>query len=165
MEKNKKNKVNQAINFIEELSWLIERKNISLKEIPIILRENFKEDLPDQMNLFRNSIKKSTNRHFLVGVLPELFQDNEMFKNTSELLDFAESVLKISISRASKRSRNEYIGWIICEVTKLNDEQLFVLVDALSNIMGNETKLKQIKEAKKQPNFSWNDTILKLSKL
>jgi hypothetical protein len=38
-------------------------------------------------------------------------------------------------------------------------------VDSLEEIAGNDFKLKQIKEAKKQPNFSWNETISKLGRL
>ena len=81
------------------------------------------------------------------------------------MLDFAESVLELKVSRASKRSRNEYIGWIVCELSNLSDSQMISFVDSLEKIVGNELKIKQIKEAKKQPNFSWNDTITKLGKL
>lgn len=165
MEKTKKNKINQAINFVEELSWLLEnKKNISLKETVALLKDLLEGESIESVNMFNIKAKRS-NKHALVGVLPELFQDEELFKSTSEMLDFAESVLTIKISRASKRSRNEYIGWIICEVTKLNDSQLHILVEALENIVGNDSKIKQMREAKKQPNFSWNETILKISKL
>jgi hypothetical protein len=168
MEKSKKNKLNQAINFIEELSWLIERKKdkeISLKEISNLLRELIETQTNHSSRLFVNSKENKSNSHYLVGVLPELFQDEELFKSTEELLDFAETVLQLSVSRASKRSRTEYIGWIICEITKLNDNQLYFLVNALEKIVGSDIKIKQMKEAKKKPNFSWNETILMLSKL
>jgi hypothetical protein len=166
MEKNKKIKIDQALNFLEELSWLLENKrSISLKELPVFLREIIAQE--SHNNLWPKSHDKSikNNKHYLVGVLPELFQDFELFKSTSELLDFAESALNIKISRASKRSRNEYIGWIICEITLLNDNQLLSLVEALKNIVGSEFKMKKIKEAKKQPNFSWNEAIIKISNL
>jgi len=165
MEKTKKTKINQAINFVEELSWLLDSKKIiSLKDTVNILKEIIENDSTEHFNLFNIKSKRS-NKHVLVGVLPELFQDEELFKSRTEMLDFAESVLSIKISRASKRSRIEYIGLIICEVTKLNDGQMNILVEALENIVGNDTKIKQMREAKKQPNFSWNETILKLSKL
>jgi hypothetical protein len=163
MDKTKKNKINQAINFIEELSWLLEKKNLSLKDSVDLLRDLVNNS--EQVNIFVNTKAKRSNKHTLVGVLPELFQDEELFKSTSELLDFADSVLSIKISRASKRSRNEYIGWIVCEVTKLNENETSSLVGALEEIVSSEVKLKQMKEAKKLPNFSWNDAIKKLSKL
>jgi len=165
MDKNKKNKINQAINFIEELSWLLDnKKNLSLKDSVILLKELINNENSNQLGLFSDNIRRS-NKHVLVGILPELFQDEELFKSTSEMLDFAESVLKLKVSRASKRSRNEYIGWIVCELSNLNDNQMISFVDSLEEIAGNEFKLKQIKEAKKQPNFSWNETISKLGKL
>ncbi|MDD3939857.1 MAG: hypothetical protein PHF49_04415 [Patescibacteria group bacterium] len=165
MDKNKKNKINQAINFIEELSWLLDnKKNLSLKDSVILLKELIDNENFNQLGLFSDNIRRS-NKRVLVGILPELFQDEELFKSTSEMLDFAESVLKLKVSRASKRSRNEYIGWIVCELSNLNDNQMISFVDSLEVIAGNEFKLKQIKEAKKQPNFSWNETISKLGKL
>lgn len=165
MDKNKKNKINHAINFIEELSWLLDnKKNLSLKDSVILLKELIDNENSNQLGLFSDNIRRS-NKRVLVGILPELFQDEELFKSTSEMLDFAESVLKLKVSRASKRSRNEYIGWIVCELSNLNDNQMISFVDSLEEIAGNEFKLKQIKEAKKQPNFSWNETISKLGKL
>lgn len=165
MEKIKKNKINQAINFIEELSWLLEsKKNISLKDSVSIFKELIEGESSNQLNIFVSKAKKSRKRT-LVGVLPELFQDEELFKSTSEMLDFAENFLNIKISRAAKRSRTEYIGWIVCELSNLNENQMNIFVDALEDIVGNESKIKQIKEAKKQPNFSWNETISKLGKL
>ena len=166
MDKNELNKIYQSINFIEELSWLIDgKKNISLKELSFLLREIVENNSPYTNNKVNKKNVSRPNKHFLIGVLPELFQDSELFKSTSELLDFAESVLEIKpISRASKRSRMEYIGYIICEITYLKESQLKNLVNALENIVGNDIKLRQMKDAKKQPNFSWNETILKLSK-
>ncbi|KAA6321640.1 hypothetical protein EZS27_028733 [termite gut metagenome] len=73
-----------------------------------------------------------------------LFLDEELFKSREEILDFAETVLRLSISRASKRSRMEYIGWIVCEVTKLNDNQIteLELVRKLQSIVAGQTHLK-----------------------
>lgn len=160
--KNKSININQAINFIEELSWLIERKKgVSLTALTEFLRE--------KNNLMNSSIKVSSkgnsNKHILVGILPELLQNNEIFSNRDDLLDFAEQVFNIKISRKGKRSRTEYIGLIICEISKLNDFQLKEFVNSLSEISGSEIKLAAMKEEKKKPNFSWNETIIKLSGL
>ena len=154
-------KINDVANFIEELSWLLDKKkNISLKEVSSYLR-----DLNDYNSSFPK-LRKNENSHsrFLVGVLPSLFLDEELFKSRDEILDFAETVLNLSISKASKRSRTEYIGWIVCEVAKMNDTKLENLVEALENIVGDDFKMKEMKKAKKEPNFSWNDTIIKLGK-
>lgn len=161
MDKNKRNKINDVANFIEELSWLLDKKkNLSLKEVSSYIR-----DLNDNSNSFPK-LRKDENRHsrFLVGILPSLFLDEELFKSRDEILDFAEMVLELPISRAGKRSRTEYIGWIVCEVAKMNDIKLENLVGDLGNIIGDDFKMKEMKRAKKEPNFSWNDTIIKLGK-
>lgn len=163
MEKNKKLKINEVANFLEELSWLIEKKRtLPLKEISSYLRdiENINE-YPLKL-----SSKNDDNKHsrFLVGVLPSLFLDEELFKSRDEILDFAETVLYLPISRSGKRSRTEYIGWIVCEVAKMNDSRLFELVSELENIISDDYKIKEVKKAKKEPNFSWNDTIKKLNR-
>lgn len=163
MEKNKKLKINEVANFLEELSWLLEKKRtLPLKEISSYLRdiENINE-YPLKL-----SSKNDDNKHsrFLVGVLPSLFLDEELFKNRDEILDFAETVLYLPISRSGKRSRTEYIGWIVCEVAKMNDSRLFELVSELENIISDDYKIKEVKKAKKEPNFSWNDTIKKLNR-
>lgn len=163
MEKNKRLKINEVANFLEELSWLLEKKRtLSLKEISSYLRdiENINE-YPLKL-----SSKNDDNKHsrFLVGVLPSLFLDEELFKSRDEILDFAETVLYLPISRSSKRSRTEYIGWIVCEVAKMNDSRLFELVSELENIISDDYKIKEVKKAKKEPNFSWNDTIKKLNR-
>lgn len=162
MEKNKKNRLNEVANFIEELSWLLEKeRNISLKEISSYIREVY-----NSCDSYANiRIQNSNNKRsrFLVGVLPSLFLDEELFKSRDEIIDFAETVLHLSINRASKRSRMEYIGWIVCEVAKMDNSRLISLVSALENIIGDDFKIKEMKKAKREPNFSWNDTIIRLS--
>jgi len=164
MNKKNKNQLIQAANFIEELSWLMEsNKNISLKEISKIIREASDTSRNKQITISSKYSLKNANNQFLVGVLPTLLQDKELFKGNGEMLDFAESFLNLSPSRAAKRSRIEYIGWIVCEVSNLSNAKLDKLVQSLSKIVGDELKLKKMKEAKKQPNFSWNDAIQNLS--
>lgn len=162
IDQNKRKKITQAINLVEELSWLLDsKKSIDLKEIPSLLR-----NLLDNNSSVSGSDKFSSpnpNKNYLIGVLPNLFQDNDLFKTNIDLADFAETILNIPVNRAEKRSRYELIGLIVCEVTNLNESDLTNLVDALSKIAGSNEKLKQIKEAKKKANFSWNDAIKTLS--
>jgi hypothetical protein len=162
IDQNKRKKITQAINLVEELSWLLDsKKNIDLKEIPSLLR-----NLLDGNSSLSGNDKFSSpnpNKNYLIGVLPNLFQDNDLFKTNIDLADFAETILKIPVNRAEKRSRYELIGLIVCEVTNLNESDLPNLVDALSKIAGSNEKLKQIKEAKKKANFSWNEAIKILS--
>ncbi len=164
MKRYSKIKINEVANFLEELSWLLEKKRIaSLKEISSYIR-NIGENINDYPLNFSSRKDNNKHSHFLVGVLPSLFLDEELFKNRDEILDFAEKVLHLPISRLGKRSRMEYIGGIVCEVAKMSDSQLFDLVSELENILSDDHKIKEIKKAKKEPNFSWNDTIKKLNR-
>lgn len=164
MENSRKNKIKEAANFVEELSWVLEKKkkDLSLKDISNILRDI--SYIEENHNRLLTKSSSSPSSQYLVGVLPSLFLDEELFKNNSDLIDFAESVLDLSISKASKRSRTEYIGFIVCEIAKISSSKLSELEISLENIIGDSYKISQVKKAKKEPNFSWNDTINKLGK-
>lgn len=152
--------VQQFINFFEELSWLLD----SNKEL------NFK-NASKFLKLCRNSLAHGMNisdgtseAYNLIGVLPSLLKDNEIFQNNSQLVQFAEEVLEIKIPRWEKRSRNELIGLIICEVEEVNRERLNILTQWAANILKNKSQVKDMQsKAKTSGNlFSWNVTIQKL---
>lgn len=165
--KNKKTldstKLRHAIDFIEELSWLLESKSkLKLSEIPEILRSNL-----DTVNNVKNTTSKyispNPNIHYLIGVLPRLFKDTKIFQKNEDIVAFAVEVLKIEISRSDKRSRYELIGLIVCECNELDDNALEVLVNALSKITGSAEKINQMAKEKASVGFSWNETIRNLA--
>lgn len=161
---SRRKKLNQAINFFEELSWLFDsKKNIDYKEATFLLRNLLESN--SSISITDRFTSPNPNKNYLIGILPNLFQDSELFKTNVDLAEFAESILKISINRPEKRSRYELIGLIVCEVTNLNETDLTSLVESLAKLAGSNEKLKQIKEAKKQANFSWNDAIKTLSSI
>lgn len=162
MEKYNEKKINQAINLIEELSWLLDSKSIKFTDIPDLLRNTIVQENANSVGKKYNS--SNPNKNFLIGVLPNLFQDQDIFKTNNDLIEFATTVLKISISRAEKRSRYELIGLIVCDIRNLNDYELNILVDALAIITNSDEKLKKFKESRKKSNFSWNDAIIELNK-
>lgn len=150
----------QFINFFEELSWLLD----SNREL------NFK-NASKFLKLYRNTLahgattnSKASDAYSLIGVLPSLLKDNEIFQNNSQLVQFAEEVLALNISRWEKRSRNEIIGLIICEVEDVNKERLDILAQWAANILNNKNQVKDMQsKAKTSGNlFSWNETIQKL---
>ena len=153
-------KVNYAIDFIEELSWLLEsKKNLKLNEIPTILRSK----LLTLSNVTKSAdkyVSPNPNIHYLIGVLPRLFQDPNLFSKNAE---FAIEVLGIQISRVEKRSKYELIGLIVCEANTLNDKKLENLVNSLANITGSSEKINLMAKEKSLVGFSWNETIRKLA--
>ena len=158
----KRRKILQAINFIEELSWLFSNHSkIDTKEVPFLLRNLLESN--DDSSITSKYSSTNKNKNFLIGILPNLFQDSDLFKSNLDLSDFGSSALKITITRPEKRSRYELIGLIICKIAALNDSELLLIVNALSQIAGDEEKMKQLEEAKKDINFSWNETIQNLN--
>lgn len=167
MKKKLNNKVTerQLINFVEELSWLVEKydKNV-FSELYNYIQEKQNQQ-SSKGGLLAKSKGVAYSREYLVGVLPSLFQDMELFPSRDDILDFAETVLMLKPSRAARRSRTEYIGWIVCEVAISEDNRLDYLVDAFEKLLHNEKRLKEVKDSRKEPNFSWNDTISKLKEI
>lgn len=163
MDKNKIKKLNQAINMIEEISWIIENNPLKLKELPEILK--YTMNIKETNSIVSEKYKsKNPNKDQLIGILPNFLQDQELFKNNKDLVDFGENILKIKISRSDKRTRYELIGLIICDIRNLNDFELEKLVEALLLISNSEEKLINIKNKKNNnSNFSWNDAIFELN--
>lgn len=157
-------RIKYAIDFLEELSWLFEsKKKLDLSSIPTLLRKRL---VPDEAVLSSADgyISPNPNIHYLIGILPRLFQDEKLFSKNEDIAAFAKDVLNIDISRIEKRSKYEIIGLIVCETNNLNDLELNGMVDALARIAGSTQKLDAIAKAKASTGFSWNEAIRNLAK-
>lgn len=155
---NAKTNLSQTANFIEEFAWFLQsKKNINLEEAAQILR-----DISSNGKV--NGSTPPTKANELVGILPFLFQDKDLFKHNKDIVDFAEDLLGISTPSHAKKTRYGLIGFIVTEVTKLNKKELNKWINELSLISNDIGKLKEIKKAKKGINFSWNDAIANLNK-
>jgi hypothetical protein len=156
-------KVKYAIDFIEELSWLLDSKRkLKLSEIPSILRNHMIAD-DSVLSAANNYASPNPNIHYLIGVLPRLFQDTKLFPKNEDIASFAKDVLGIDVSRVEKRSKYELIGLVVCECNALNDSKLEDMVSALSSITTSSEKISRFAEAKELTGFSWNETIRKLA--
>ena len=154
-----KNKLTQTANFLEEFAWFLKsKKNIDLEESANILRDFSSNSL----NIDNKPTDSKVND--LVGVLPFLFQDKELFQYNRDIIEFAENLFNIKITRPDKRTRYELIGLIVTEVTKLNQNKLVKLIESISLISNDIEKLEEIKKAKKEINFSWNKAISNLNR-
>lgn len=141
-------------NILEEISWVLDGKSVNLKDMVKKLRQVGPAD---------TTLKNSSSVTHLVGILPQLFMDKELFEKNEDLLDFAEQILKLKAKRAGNRSRTESIGWIVCELANSDDCIRQDLVNALDSLLGNDEKKAQIKRDRKMPNFSWNEAISRLN--
>jgi hypothetical protein len=99
------------------------------------------------------------NKHFLIGVLPRLFQDTKIFPSNEDIAEFAQTVLRVPVTRYEKRSKYELIGLIVCQTNELDEEKLSNLVKALSVITRSDEKLKKVVEARRSGGLSWNEAI------
>jgi len=159
-----KTKVKHAIDFIEELSWLLDSKRkLKLSEIPEILRTQMQtsDSIIGAANKYASP---NPNIHYLIGILPRLFQDEKLFPRNEDVASFANDVLNIDITRVSKRSKYELIGLVVCKCNELDDSKLEEMVNALVLITDNSEKIEIFAEERKAIGFSWNETIRKLAK-
>ncbi|HMM31772.1 MAG TPA: hypothetical protein PKB13_08340 [Clostridia bacterium] len=157
---NSEHERQQFLNFFEELSWLLDsKKEINFKNASKFLKE------------YRNILAHETitsdresNEFNLIGVLPSLLKDGEIFQTNSQLVQFAEEVLALNIPRWEKKSRNEIIGLIVCEVEDVNKERLDTLAQWACNILNNKSQVRDMQSKAKTSGhlFSWNETIQKL---
>ena len=104
------------------------------------------------------------NKRFLIGTLPRLLLDRDLFPSNEDITDFAEVALRLEMTRTEKRARHEIIGKIVCETENLDEQQLTDLVRALELIVGNKDRLATMIEKKKLGTFSWNETLQDLLK-
>jgi hypothetical protein len=156
-------KIKYAIDFLEELSWLFEsKKKLDLSNVSELLRRRL-SPAESVVSGADNYVSPNPNIHYLIGILPRLFQDDKLFSKNDDIADFARDVLGINISRVEKRSKYELIGLIVCETNELNDVELDSMVKALAHIAGNTKKLDLMAKAKTSTGFSWNEAIRKLA--
>lgn len=149
------NKQKRILNFIQELSWVTENyKDIALKDI-------YKQ-LQDSGDNGTTAGKLKADTKYLVGVLPTIFQDVELFPKKEDILEFAKQELGIELNIQARRSKIEYIGSILCKVSNENSGKLQQLVETLDMLLNNESKMAELKRHRQEPNFSWNETIAKL---
>lgn len=103
------------------------------------------------------------NKRFLIGALPRLLLDRDLFPSNEDIVDFAAAALRLEMTRTvEKRARHEIIGKIVCETDTLDEQQLTDLVKALEKLVGNKDRLSMMIEKKKSGMFSWNETLQEL---
>lgn len=162
--KTNSTQLQRASMALDDVVWTLQKVNLGhLKDAAETLRSFLEKDISSSAvaSTYRSD---NPNKHFLIGVLPRLFQDKELFPQNDDIADFAATVLKLEMSRTEKRSRYEIIGKVVCETDFLDDEKLSLLVQALERLVGNNDKLAQMAERKRAGSFSWNETLQDLLK-
>lgn len=147
---------------LDDLAWMLQKVDIrQLKEAADLLRFSLSNE-DATSSVARTYESSSPNKHFLIGVLPRLFQDKDLFPQNEDIADFANTILKLSMSRMEKRSRYEIIGKVVCETDALDEIELSLLVRALEKLVEDKDKLAQMAARKREGSFSWNETLQEL---
>lgn len=150
----------KALNFLEELLWVFERFGISQakeyvnevkKELNSVKYSNFSLD---------EFTPKNPNQLFLIGILPTIFTNTDLFSSNKELAEFSKEILNIDIPRWNKQSRNEIIGQIICSISIADDVQLETIALALKKLQSDNIDTDKFLKIKiQEEKKSWNEII------
>lgn len=152
-------KLKKASMALEEFVWSLRGSKLDTLADAAELLSLLAQEREIEPHIAKTHKSRDANKHFLIGVLPRLFQDRSLFPQNEDIVDFAASALRLNMSRSEKRSRYEIIGKVICETDTLDEQQLTDLVKALEILSGNTDKLELMAEKKKSGSFSWNETI------
>lgn len=145
------NEILQLINKIENLMWNFEDEKKQIEK-------NIKK-IRNELSISNESKDNKNSKRSMIGFLPSLLQDKEFFKSNQDIIDFSNEVLSIPITAARKRSRNELIGLIVCEVELSDTKKLHFVNKFLSNIVDDTHLYQEIKIAKNVDNVSWAELI------
>lgn len=162
MKNSLKKDIKTLTNFLDEFSWIVEKyKDIDLNQLNKQLLENLDNRRTNNLSLFYS--EENSNKNYLIGVLPRLLQDKELFEKNMDLVSFSKA-LGIEVKFGEKRSRYEIIGAMLCQISELNDENLDKVVVAIEAINNDQTLLKNLKYLKKnEVNYDWNLIIQELN--
>ncbi len=150
----------ESLSFLEDLCWLLEsKKNLNFSEVAKTIND-MRSVVEDKANKnIQNEAKKLEED--IIGILPKMLVDSTLFKTNKSLSQFADEVLNIEIKNWEKRSRNEMIGVIICQIQDSSTKLKGVSVYLLENILQNKDEFVKIQKDKENGNnqFKWNDAI------
>jgi hypothetical protein len=147
---------------LDDLVWTLQKIDVNqIRTAAEAFRASLiaKDDTSAVAKTYRS---KDPNKHFLIGVLPRLFQDKALFPQNEDIAEFAANALGLEMSRTEKRSRYEIIGKVVCETDALDERALTTLVRALESLVGDKDRIHQMVERKRAGSFSWNETIQEL---
>ncbi len=153
---SKKNRrdLEKALNFLEDLCWLLDSGK----------KNNYSEIIKLISDLKNNNSSLHNDTEELVGILPKLLTDTTLFDTNRALAQFSDEILGVEILNWHKRSRNEMIGVIICKVQESAEIRNGISSYLLTNILENKEKIKKLQKETEDSNniFLWNDAIHKI---
>lgn len=163
MDKINSKDLKKLINFLEEFSWISKKYNsIDIQRITNGISELEYASSNDKS--FYNIKYKNQEKVFLIGCLPSLLMDRELFVKNKDLSDFA-GIIGVDINQPEKRSRDEIIGKIICSIQDESSKYSTNEISQLIYKLTNDTSIIENMKFEKRllsDNYNWNDAIRNL---
>lgn len=149
----------KAVRFLEEFSWLLDRyADVDLRRLARLLER----PRLDQISELKDFVPRNPNQLLLVGVLPGMFTDENLFPSNEDIAEFAEKVLDLRLLRWTKKSKFELIGLIVCNLTSADDEKLSRVANALRLIASGDTRARHVITRGRLNRKGWNEIIQEL---
>lgn len=149
----------KTLDLVQELLWALQsRPQSEIKEGLNFLQKSLAE-----MDSDRPRPKGRRYLSSLVGSMPIILADTDLFPSNEHIAKFADEALEIHISRWEKRSRYEMIGMLVMETIRLPDAQVRDLSLFLDSVSMGSKRLESIKRQAQHVGFSWNTAIRTLS--
>lgn len=152
----------KTLDLVQELVWAIRSRPPDELAAGV---KHLKKVARDQSLLVSAKSTRDARRNAkaLVGAMPLLLSDMDLFPSNEDIAKFALEALMIEIPRWEKRSRYEMIGMLVMETIKLGDSELRAVARFVSSLGGGGRALDSFKKKSRQTGFSWNEAIRSLS--
>jgi hypothetical protein len=142
--------------FIEELSWLL----TNFEDLDFRALASFAAEGTASKQTPATSAKNRRNETItLLGRLPALFMDEDLFPTNEDIAEFAKHALAIDMRRWQKKSKHELIGQIVCNANLLDTHRLKQLVAAVGNLQDGKSQTRSLVQSQRRSGVSWNEVI------
>ncbi|WP_424682711.1 hypothetical protein [Frateuria sp. YIM B11624] len=156
----------KTLDLLQELVWAIRSREANELSSGVsylrnlTLQEKLEKRKPEKK---ASLVERRSDLKALVGSLPLVLADAELFPSNEDIAKFAQEALRIQISRWEKRSRYEMIGMLVMESMSASPARLREVAGLLNRISEESDSMDEIKRSARQTGFSWNEAIRKLS--
>ncbi|MBL8309007.1 MAG: hypothetical protein JNL19_01155 [Burkholderiales bacterium] len=156
----------KTLDLLQELVWALQsRESSDLLSGVSHLRQLAMKDRTERRAHDKRLPVHARQRDLkaLVGSMPLVLADAELFPSNEDIAKFAVEALQISIARWEKRSRYEMIGMLVMESMNASPQRLREVGRLLNKISDESESMAQIKLNSRQTGFTWNEAIRSLS--
>lgn len=151
----KRNDPKALARFLEELSWLLSSyEDLDFKALPAILQPKSGANRRET-----SAAKRDRESVELLGTLPALFMDDELFPSNEDIAEFSKHALGVAIPRWQKKSKYELIGHIVCNANLLNNSSLQKLFAGVQRLRDERSVERASLKRQRDLGLSWNEVI------